>query len=70
MYSLDHAKSLYDVEAVKELAEQKQLQVVDVFDDLGITEENAGIYLADGCHPNYYGRYKIGELIWKSLMLQ
>lgn len=58
------------VEAVKELAEQKQLQVVDVFDDLGITEENAGIYLADGCHPNYYGRYKIGELIWKSLMLQ
>lgn len=58
------------VEAVKELSSQKQIPMVDIFDDLGITAENAGLYLADGCHPNYYGRYKIGELIWKSLLLQ
>ena len=58
------------VEAAKELAEQEQLQLVDVFGKLGITAENTSAYLADGCHPSYYGRYKIGELIWKSLMLQ
>ena len=58
------------VEAAKELAAQEQLQLVDVFGKLGITAENTSAYLADGCHPSYYGRYKIGELIWKSLMLQ
>ncbi len=58
------------VEAVKELADQKQLQLVDVFGKLGMNAENTSTYLADGCHPNYYGRYKIGELIWKSLILQ
>ena len=58
------------VEAVRELADKEGLEVIDVFESLGITAENTTTYLADGCHPNYYGRYKIGELVWESLMLQ
>ena len=58
------------VEAVRDLAEKEQLKLIDVFENLGITAENTGMYLADGCHPNYYGRYKIGELVWESLVLQ
>lgn len=58
------------VEAARELAQKEQLEVIDVYESLGITAETTGVYLADGCHPNYYGRYKIGELVWESLMLQ
>ena len=52
------------VKAVQDLAAEKNLPMIDVYNELGITEENAGTYLADGCHPNDYGRFKIGELIW------
>ena len=55
------------VEAVLELAAEKKLQVIDVYKELGITAENTGTYLADGCHPNYYGRFKIGEMIWECM---
>lgn len=58
------------VEAVKILAEEKNLPVIDIYEDLGITAENAASYLADGCHPNYLGRFKIGEIVWKSMLLQ
>jgi lysophospholipase L1-like esterase len=58
------------VEAVRELADKERLEIVDVFENLGITAENTSTFLADGCHPGYYGRYKIGELIWESLILQ
>lgn len=53
--------------AVLDLAAEKNLQVVDVYKELGITAENTGTYLADGCHPNYYGRFKIGEMIWECM---
>lgn len=55
------------VEAVLDLAAEKNLQVIDVYKGLGITAENTGTYLADGCHPNYYGRFKIGEMIWECM---
>lgn len=55
------------VKAVQDLAKKKNLQVIDVYGELGITAENTEIYLADGCHPNYYGRFKIGEMIWANM---
>lgn len=55
------------VEAVRELAAEKNLQMIDVYGTLGITAENTGAYLADGCHPNYYGRFKIAKLVWESM---
>ena len=55
------------VEAVLELAEAKNLQVIDVYHELGLNAENTGTYLADGCHPNYYGRFKIAEMVWKRM---
>ena len=54
------------VDAVKKLAEQKDVNVIDVYYDLGISDENASEYLADGCHPNYYGRFKIGQMLWEN----
>lgn len=58
------------IETVKALAEEKDLFVIDIYEALGITEENEALYLADGCHPNYLGRFKIGEIVWKSMLLQ
>lgn len=58
------------VEAVRTLAEEKQISIIDVYQELGITWDNASTYLADGCHPNYLGRFKIGEIVGKSMMQQ
>lgn len=55
------------VDAVKKFAGQKDVNVIDVYYDLGISAENESEYLADGCHPNYYGRFKIGQMIWETM---
>lgn len=57
---------LYDfVEAVRGLSVELDTGLVDVFAECGITEENQLFYLADHCHPNEYGRYEIGRLVYR-----
>ncbi len=58
------------IDALKKFADENSLPVIDIYEKLGITKENMDIYLADGCHPNYYGRFKIGEIVWESMLLQ
>ncbi len=55
------------IEAVYELGAEKDLQIIDIYQKLGITAENFESYLGDLCHPNYYGRFKIGEIICKHM---
>ncbi len=55
------------VKALRKLAEEKNCFLVDVYKDLGLTAENTLEYLADGCHPNYFGRFKIAEMVWEKL---
>ena len=38
---------------------------IDVYDESGITEDNEEDYLADHVHPNEYGRYDIGKLVYQ-----
>ena len=57
----------YFIDAVQYLAKEEGLQLIDVYNDLGVTADNSRLYLADGIHPNYYGRFKIGELIWEHM---
>lgn len=38
---------------------------IDVYDESGITKENEADFLSDHVHPNEYGRYGIGELVYK-----
>ncbi len=38
---------------------------IDVYDESGIIEKNKEDYLSDHCHPNEYGRYEIGTLVYK-----
>lgn len=38
---------------------------IDVYDESGITEENEEEFLSDHVHPNEYGRYDIGTLVYQ-----
>ena len=38
---------------------------IDVYDESGITEENEEDFLSDHVHPNEYGRYDIGTLVYE-----
>ena len=40
---------------------------IDVYDESGITEENEKDFISDHVHPNEYGRYDIGNLVYKYL---
>ena len=51
------------IEAVLDLGTERNLQVIDIYHELGVKEDNFEKYLGDMCHPSYYGRFKIGEII-------
>ncbi len=49
--------------AVLELAEELQVDVLDNFNELPITDENWKVYQDDGCHLNERGRFLLGSRI-------
>lgn len=54
------------VNALKEVATELNVDLLDNYNELGIHEENEEMYLSDGCHPNERGRFLIGQRIaWK-----
>jgi len=48
---------------VVEVAEQMDVDVLDNFNEMGITEANWQVYLPDGTHPNEKTRYLFGSRI-------
>ena len=53
--------------AVKSLGEMYNLNVIDLYNNSGITSENANNYLIDGTHPNHEGYKLIAEYMVKEL---
>ena len=53
------------VKALEKLNFDMDTLYIDVYDESGITEKNEEDYLADHVHPNEYGRYEIGSLVYK-----
>ncbi len=51
------------VEAIEQLSHELDTKYIDIYRESGINEDTKNILLADQCHPNEYGRYKIGILI-------
>ncbi len=49
------------VEIARSIAREYGAVYVDTYYEAGYTLENAGIYLADGYHPNHRGRYLLAE---------
>lgn len=50
-------------DAVLQLAEELDVEVLDNFNELPINAENWKDYLSDGCHPNEYTRFLLGTRI-------
>lgn len=57
-------------EAVRNVAEQRQVEVIDNFAESGIGADNVWTYILDGTHPNELGRYIIGRRIVRHLCEQ
>lgn len=55
------------VNALKELAVELDLTLLDNYNELGFTEDNLGFYTDDGCHPNEIGRFLVGQKISQKL---
>ncbi|MCH5342753.1 MAG: SGNH/GDSL hydrolase family protein [Acetatifactor sp.] len=55
------------VDAVLALSEELDLDCMNNYVDFGITNENHGLYLEDGCHPNVSLRYTYGQHIIEKL---
>lgn len=51
------------VNALKELAKELNIALLDNYNELGITAGNIRTYSDDGCHPNEVGRFLIGQRI-------
>lgn len=51
------------VNALKELAAELNIALLDNYNELGITAENIRTYSDDGCHPNEVGRFAIGQRV-------
>lgn len=48
------------------VAKEMNVDILDNFRELGITEENWEVYQSDGTHPNEKGRFMMGEkIVWK-----
>ena len=56
------------VASVLELSTDLGVKCIDVFHGLDINAENQETYLADLCHPNEFGRYKVGRLVYEHLV--
>ena len=55
------------VEALIALADEQDIELLDVYHLLDINAGNHPVYLLDGCHPNERGRFLIGQLIAEQL---
>lgn len=55
------------VNALKELATELDISLLDNYNELGWNAENLSIYSDDGCHPNEVGRFLIGQRIAQKL---
>lgn len=55
------------VNALKELASELNVALLDNYNELGITADNISIYSNDGCHPNEVGRFLIGQRVAQKL---
>lgn len=60
----DYADAVWDV------AEEKNVEVIDNFKESGIDGSNVWTYISDGTHPNELGRYIIGRRIVRHLKKQ
>lgn len=59
---------LQRAQAIKEVCQQYNIDVIDLYNNSGITVENASEYLEDGVHPNIKGATLIGNYIAKELL--
>lgn len=57
-------------DAMLTLSEELGIRCLDIYRSLGINASNHGQYLEDGCHPNEWGRYLIGQRILQALKSQ
>ena len=53
-------------DAIRYVAEKNDILVVDLYNDCGITKENAELYTTDGLHPNTAGSEMIAECIYQA----
>ena len=56
------------VNSMEELSRELDIKCVDIYHGLDINADNINLYLADKCHPNEIGRYKIGKLVYEHLV--
>lgn len=69
-YLNKNKKTLPDfVEAMRSVAAEYNLPVIDGYYMLGINKANAPTFLSDGTHHNVTGRERFGRFIGKNLML-
>lgn len=52
-------------EAMKNICKLYNVDCIDLYNNSGITKENADIYLGDGIHPNTEGHKLIAEYLYK-----
>lgn len=55
------------VNTVVSLSEELDTKLIDVYREAGIDADNMDRYLADQCHPNEAGRYRIARVIFEHL---
>ncbi len=53
--------------AIKEVCAKYDIPVIDLYNNSGITSDNANEYLSDGVHPNIQGATLMGKYIAKEL---
>lgn len=54
--------------AIKDVCSKYDIPVIDLYNNCGITSENASEYLEDGVHPNIEGATLMGNYIAKELL--
>lgn len=60
----DHGHVLEDyADALISLARELDIAILDNYHELDINAENHEVLLSDGCHPNEFGRFIIGQRI-------
>ena len=67
-YKSEHKHALTDyVDALIKLSDELNVELLDNYTEMGISEENHIYYLSDGCHPNENGRFLMAERIAQKL---
>ncbi len=58
------------ISAIKSVAEEYSLTVIDSYNGIGINRTNADTYLSDGIHHNEHGRKLLGEYIASRILAE